>query len=72
VFQGISFNAGELVGEKQKFAYLADLNEIKANGFNLNIPRYVDTFREKAPINLTTVINEREGINRQLAIWKLK
>lgn len=27
-----------------RYAYLADLGEIKANGFNLNIPRYVDTY----------------------------
>ena len=29
-----------------KYAYLASFDEIKENDFNLNIPRYVDTFEE--------------------------
>jgi len=34
----------------EKYAYLASLDEIKANDFNLNIPRYVDTFEEEGEI----------------------
>ena len=31
------------------------MNEIKENEYNLNIPRYVDTFEEEAPIDLQQV-----------------
>ena len=30
-----------------KFSYVADLEEIEENDYNLNIPRYVDTFEER-------------------------
>ncbi|MBW2186822.1 MAG: type I restriction-modification system subunit M [Deltaproteobacteria bacterium] len=39
-----------------KFAYVASLNEIdEENNFNLNIPRYVDTFEEEKAVDLTAV-----------------
>jgi type I restriction enzyme M protein len=38
-----------------KFSYVAPISEIKANDYNLNIPRYVDTFEEEEPIDLTEV-----------------
>ena len=34
---------------------MATLEEIKENEYNLNIPRYVDTFEEEAPIDLQQV-----------------
>lgn len=40
-----------------KFAYAASLKEIKENDFNLNIPRYVDTFEEVEAIDLVVVSN---------------
>ncbi|MGB5877643.1 MAG: type I restriction-modification system subunit M [Psychrobacter nivimaris] len=42
-----------------KYAYLASFDEIKENDFNLNIPRYVDTFEEEAEIDLDAVRTER-------------
>jgi type I restriction enzyme M protein len=36
----------------KKYAHLATLEEIKDNEYNLNIPRYVDTFEEEAQIDL--------------------
>lgn len=36
----------------EKFCYIASKVEIKENGFNLNIPRYVDTFEEEEPVDL--------------------
>ncbi len=39
----------------EKFAYVASLEEIKTNGYNLNIPRYVDTFEEEPPIDIEVV-----------------
>jgi len=39
----------------EKYAHLASIEEIKENEYNLNIPRYVDTFEEEAPIDLDEV-----------------
>ena len=50
-----------------KYAYLATLLEIKDNDYNLNIPRYVDTFEEEAEIDLVVVRAEREQLKTQLA-----
>ena len=38
-----------------KFAHVADMNQIIENGYNLNIPKYVDTFEEEEPVNLDSV-----------------
>lgn len=38
-----------------KYAHLATRKEIEENDFNLNIPRYVDTFEEEEPIDLDEV-----------------
>ncbi|MZR64457.1 type I restriction-modification system subunit M [Alcanivorax sp. DP30] len=50
-----------------KYAYLASLAEIKENDYNLNIPRYVDTFEEEEEIDLMAVRAEREKLKAQLA-----
>ncbi len=50
-----------------KYAYLANLDEIKENDYNLNIPRYVDTFEEEEEIDLMAVHKEREALKVQLA-----
>lgn len=50
-----------------KYAYLATRAEIAENDFNLNIPRYVDTFEEKAEIDLIAVRQEREQLKGELA-----
>ena len=39
----------------EKYSYLADFKEIEENEFNLNIPRYVDTFEEEEEIPLAEV-----------------
>lgn len=41
-----------------KFAHLASFEEIEENDFNLNIPRYVDTFEEEEDIPLSDVAKE--------------
>lgn len=50
-----------------KYAYLATLDEIKENDYNLNIPRYVDTFEEEEEIDLVAVRKEREQLKGHLA-----
>ncbi|PHJ42246.1 hypothetical protein AK965_07010 [Vibrio sp. PID17_43] len=42
-----------------KYAYVATLDEIRENDYNLNIPLYVDTFEEEAEIYLMAVRSER-------------
>ena len=55
-----------------KFAHVADMAEIEANGWNLNIPRYVDTFEEEKPVDLEAVRAdlERIGAEKKAAIDK--
>ena len=55
-----------------KYAYLATLQEIKDNDYNLNIPRYVDTFEEEAEIDLVAVRAEREQLKTQLAVLEVQ
>lgn len=50
-----------------KYAYLASLEEIRENDYNLNIPRYVDTFEEEEEIDLMGVRAERIQLKQQLA-----
>lgn len=50
-----------------KYAYLATPAEIAENDFNLNIPRYVDTFEEEEEIDLKAVRAEREKLKAELA-----
>jgi type I restriction enzyme M protein len=50
-----------------KYAYLASVEEIRENDFNLNIPRYVDTFEEEEEIDLMAVRKQREELKTQLA-----
>ncbi|WP_326839060.1 N-6 DNA methylase [Clostridium aromativorans] len=47
-------------------AHVASIEEIRENEFNLNIPRYVDTF-EEAPIDLEEVNNQLEQDNKEIA-----
>lgn len=51
----------------EKYAYLASPAEIQENDFNLNIPRYVDTFEEEEEIDLVTVLKDRNELTTQLA-----
>jgi len=49
-----------------KFAHVASLDEIKENDYNLNIPRYVDTFEEEEPIDLDEVNRELESNAKEM------
>ncbi len=50
-----------------KYSYLASLDEVKENDYNLNIPRYVDTFEEEKIIDLFEVRKELKEINKKIA-----
>ncbi|MFL2096351.1 type I restriction-modification system subunit M [Marinilactibacillus psychrotolerans] len=49
-----------------KYAHLAEFDEIKDNDFNLNIPRYVDTFEEEEPIDIEQLSNEIVSLNNEI------
>ena len=51
----------------EKYSYIASLEEIQENDYNLNIPRYVDTFEQEEEIDLMAVRAEREKLKTQLA-----
>jgi type I restriction enzyme M protein len=38
--------------EIEKYSHVAALSEIQENDYNLNIPRYVDTFEEEEPVDI--------------------
>jgi len=49
-----------------QYAHLADYEEIVRNDYNLNIPRYVDTFEEEAPIDIVALSREMTDLNAQI------
>lgn len=51
----------------EKYAYRATFEEIAENDFNLNIPRYVDTFVDEEEVDIQAVQKEIEGLEKQLA-----
>lgn len=63
-----SFSTGKLKAGvvKDKYAYVATQAEIVENDFNLNIPRYVDTFEEEAEVDIAKVQDEITNIELEL------
>ena len=49
-----------------KFAYVANFEELKENEFNLNIPRYVDTFEPEPEIPLVPLMEEMTATKTEL------
>lgn len=45
-----------------KYSYVATLEEIAENDYNLNIPRYVDTFEEEEPVDLQAVAQQLQAL----------
>ncbi len=56
----------------EKYAHVATFEEIKENDFNLNIPRYVDTFEEEAEIDIDAVQAEIDQLESELAEVRAK
>ncbi len=59
-----------------KYAHCASLEEIKENDYNLNIPRYVDTFEEEEEIDIRAVMKEikeleakRDELDKEIAVY---
>jgi len=53
--------------EIEKYSHLASLQEIAENDYNLNIPRYVDTFEEEEPIDIKAVMAEIKELEAKRA-----
>jgi len=49
-----------------KYASVALLDKVKDNGYNLNIPRYVDTFEEEEPVDIEAVASELKALKTDM------
>ena len=52
--------------DADKYAHVATMAEIAENGFNLNIPRYVDTFEPEEEIDLNAVAAEIRKLQAEI------
>ena len=52
--------------EIEKYSHLATLEEVKENDYNLNIPRYVDTFEEEEEIDIKEVQKQLKEIDKEI------
>ena len=50
----------------ERYAHVASFDEIKENDFNLNIPRYVDTFVPEPPVDLKEVAADLHETNIEI------
>jgi type I restriction enzyme M protein len=68
------FNQGKLQAGivEDKFSYVATFEEIQENDFNLNIPRYVDTFEEEAEVDIAAVQLEIDKLEVELKAVQLE
>lgn len=53
--------------EIEKYSHLASLQEIAENDYNLNIPRYVDTFQEEEEIDIKAVMADIKELEAKRA-----
>ncbi|KQT24150.1 type I restriction endonuclease subunit M [Chryseobacterium sp. Leaf405] len=61
---------GEILTEK--FSYRATIKDIQTNEYNLNIPRYIDTFEEEAELDIKILHEEITVLKAELAETELK
>lgn len=50
-----------------RYSYVAPISEVKENDYNLNIPRYVDTFEQEEPVDLMAVTTALQGLEEAMA-----
>ena len=53
--------------EIEKYSHVASLEEVKENNYNLNIPRYIDTFEEEKLIDIEKINADINEIKKQIA-----
>jgi len=49
-----------------KYSYVASLEKVRENDYNLNIPRYVDTFEEEEPIDINGIADELKTLETEI------
>lgn len=59
-------DAGAVVADK--YAYRATLQEMQDNDYNLNIPRYVDTFTEEEVVDIKATQEDIEKLKKELQL----
>lgn len=64
---GDPLDSDEGVIVEDKYAYRATLKEIQENDYNLNIPRYVDTFEEEEPVDIAATQQSIAELKKELA-----
>jgi len=52
----------------EKYSHIASMAEIEDNDYNLNIPRYVDTFEEEEPVDLAAVSSQLKALETEMTI----
>jgi type I restriction enzyme M protein len=52
---------------EDKYAYVATMDEVIENDYNLNIPRYVDAFEEEEAVDLEAVSNELQSLDSDMS-----
>ena len=52
--------------EIEKYSHIASYEEVKENEYNLNIPRYVDTFEEEEQVDMKEVASKIESLEKEL------
>jgi type I restriction enzyme M protein len=53
--------------DEERFSHRASMDEIEENDFNLNIPRYVDTFEAEPEIDLAAVTASIKSVESEMA-----
>ena len=53
---------------EERFSFVASLDEVTENEFNLNIPRYVDTFEKEAEVDMKAVAKRIKNLEEELII----
>ena len=59
-------DAYEKYESEDKYAYVASIDDVKENDYNLNIPRYVDTFEEEEMVDMEEVAENIANIKAEL------
>ena len=52
---------------EDKYSHVALLEEVEENDYNLNIPRYVDTFEEEEGVDLKAVAKDLKDLDKDMA-----
>ncbi len=53
--------------EEERYSHVATMAEIEENDWNLNIPRYVDTFEEEKRVDLGAVLADLKAIGEDMS-----